>query len=169
MHEIPFLEHRIAVLEGVEEEKLNNAEILSNSLYGILVDRLKLTVVDGPHPHQFGAPGFGGSGSITISESGLFFHSWPEDNFLSIELGTCSKSELLNQFEQELAIQFNPSRLVSDLLVRNRRGLWISRNRVITPAKNIPHAFMIEEEIYGDSTRRIIQKKISFIPNTRVA
>lgn len=166
---MPFLEHRIAVLEGVAEERLNDAEALANSLHKILVSKLRLTVVDGPHPYQFEEPGFGSSGSITIAESGLFFHSWPEDRFLSVELGTCSLNRELDQFESELALEFNPTKLVSDLLVRNRRGLWISRNRIVTPAQNILNAFKIEEEIYGDSTRRMVQKNVSFFSNSRGA
>ncbi|AIR87665.1 adenosylmethionine decarboxylase [Pantoea rwandensis] len=87
---------------------LENSELLrsENSLKSIftgILNRTEFTIL-GSIFHKFDSGGEGVTGVYLLSESHLSFHTYPENNYISIDLYTCGKDCLLaiKEIEKEL-------------------------------------------------------------------
>ncbi len=83
----PYIEHWIIQVFDVPAYYLEKFDVL-DSLANRFIERSKLNVVDALHK-QFKP--FGVSIVKLLEESHIMFHSWPEDNFLYIDLVSCQK------------------------------------------------------------------------------
>lgn len=94
-----FKDHQIAQIWGVKDISLLSDEgILLDKLL-LIAKQLKLTVVN-TFVHKFAPEGL--SVILVIAESHLAVHSWPEHNYLHIDLFTCSKKTNVKSLKEIL-------------------------------------------------------------------
>ena len=105
----PDIDHWVLQLWGVAPQHINDPDLLSGMLNGV-VEELNLTRVS-DHTHYFG-PGV--STVIILSESHLSAHTWPELGYMHVDLVTCVKKLTQSRLEQAFRRSFAPekSRLV---------------------------------------------------------
>lgn len=104
----PYIAHYIAELEGVEYERLNNSKQFKQSLLKI-ANQLHLTLVDKPHIHRFEPHGL--SLIFILAESHLAAHTWPEMNFMNVDVQVCSAKTSLEQLGPLLEQEFKPTKI----------------------------------------------------------
>ena len=102
----PYIEHWVLQLHGVAPERINNPEVMNDTMNRV-VTHLGLTQVS-THSHYFG-PGV--STVIILSESHLSAHSWPELGYLHLDLVTCVRKLTGEGMRKALSEAFMPSRL----------------------------------------------------------
>lgn len=102
----PYIEHWVLQMHGVSPERINDPEVMNDTL-NLVVRNLGLTQVS-THSHFFG-PGV--STVIILSESHLSAHSWPELGYLHLDLVTCVRKLTEDGMRKALSEAFMPGRL----------------------------------------------------------
>ena len=82
----PFIEHRVLEIFDLEKN-LEKVEKLEKSLKKF-IKKCELMIVS-EQGHNFKSHGF--TKVYILSESHIIFHSWPEDNYLNVDLMSCRK------------------------------------------------------------------------------
>lgn len=83
----PTIDHWVLQFHGVPADRIDDTDRLQSLLSGI-VERLGLTQVS-VHSHYFG-PGV--STVIILSESHLSAHTWPEHEYMHVDIVTCVRA-----------------------------------------------------------------------------
>lgn len=81
--------HILLDLHGVNEELLQNKELIKSILIEASL-QAKATVLH-HYFHKFGGGG-GVTGLVALAESHISIHTWPENNFASIDIYMCGNS-----------------------------------------------------------------------------
>lgn len=102
----PYIEHWVLQLHGVAPERINDPQLMNDTLNRVVSD-LNLTLVS-THSHFFG-PGV--STVIILSESHLSAHSWPELGYLHLDIVTCVRKLTEEGMRKALSEAFMPSRM----------------------------------------------------------
>lgn len=108
----PYFNHIICEVETSSENTINNLEIVSKKMEKI-VDILGLTSVKRVF-HEFIPQGF--TIVFILSSSHLAVHSWPEDNYLHIDLLTCKYGLTIEKVKDALKVQFPECEIVANEL-----------------------------------------------------
>jgi len=83
-HTTPYIEHWVLQLHGIAPNRIDDADLLDDTLNRAVAD-LGLTRVQ-THSHYFG-PGV--STVVILSESHLSAHTWPEMGYMHMDIVTC--------------------------------------------------------------------------------
>jgi S-adenosylmethionine decarboxylase len=84
--------HTIWDITGAEARLLKDAPAL-HDFFLVTLQRSQFTVLD--HlTHKFNAGGEGVTGLYLLSESHLSYHTYPESQYISIDIYTCGSSNL---------------------------------------------------------------------------
>ncbi len=97
-------EHHILDLYGVSTELLRDPDIFADLIRNSL-NQGDLTPLYDPVLHAFEEGGKGLTGMVLLKSSHLCFHTFPERNYLSLELFACGEADLaaaLDVFRQAL-------------------------------------------------------------------
>ncbi len=92
------------ILEGYDTPKKNLSSV--GHLYQVLDEypaKIKMTKIMPPHVQQHLSPGdpiWGVSGFVIIAESHIAIHTFPEKNFISLDVFSC------REFDTEVAIEY---------------------------------------------------------------
>ena len=101
---LPFIDHWWASIEKTKTEILSEEQLLNQASYKFC-KLLNLTIVS-DHLHYFG-PGI--SYVIVLAESHLSIHTWPEINYLYLDIVTCvprlNKDNLSDAIERSFGSQ----------------------------------------------------------------
>jgi len=93
----PYFRHFVIEL-NCPFEQANSLTWIKNRL-GLFIEKLDIHELKNIH-HMFKPQGI--SLVYIISSSHLAVHTWPENNYIHIELLTCSKSQKLEKFEESI-------------------------------------------------------------------
>ena len=102
----PYIDHWVLQLQGVAPTRIDNPDRLISDL-NTVVDDLGLTRVS-EHSHYF-VPGV--SAVIILSESHLSVHTWPELEYMHVDLLTCVEKLKGADLERTLRRTFQPAEL----------------------------------------------------------
>lgn len=102
----PYIEHWVVQLHGVQPCRLDDSDVLTNTLSRLVVE-LGLTEVSN-HAHFFG-PGV--SAVIILSESHLSAHTWPESGYAHVDIVTCVERLTAESLERGFNAAFSPGRI----------------------------------------------------------
>ena len=106
--------HIIAEFLGVEKRKMEKTKVVK-SILKKAIKNSKLKVISSCF-HQFKP--FGVSGIYLLRESHLSIHTWPEFEYLALDIFTCgSEKEAKNAFEI-LKKEFKPKKVKMKILKR---------------------------------------------------
>ena len=83
----PYIEHKVIELFGLDSEFLKKSKLMLPKIRAF-VDKTKLKVLKENY-HDF-TP-YGTTIVLVLSSSHLAVHTWPEHNYLHIDLVTCAK------------------------------------------------------------------------------
>lgn len=83
--------HVVADLQDVDPALLRDAELLLATVHDALIDA-GFTIIS-EETHRFGAPGFGVTGFLLLSESHAAFHSYPEFRYLALDVFSCGAAD----------------------------------------------------------------------------
>lgn len=103
-----FLDHWVVEAWGIKSKLLIDPDLLLKTTLK-LAKSLKLTVVNS-YIHQFQPHGL--SLVLIIAESHLAIHTWPEYNYMHIDVVSCSKKADLSNLEQVLKKEFKPEKII---------------------------------------------------------
>lgn len=96
---IVYKDHRVGQLWGVKDPAiLSDIGVLTDKLNSI-AKQLELTVVN-TFSHQFNP--YGLSIILVVAESHMAVHTWPEHNYLHIDLFTCSPDSKVKELKKVL-------------------------------------------------------------------
>lgn len=102
-----YLDHRTAQLWGVNKNILKDSAKLIKATLKVTRD-LNLTIVN-QYLHKFEPHGL--SLVLIIAESHLAIHTWPEYNYMHIDVVSCSKKADLSSLDQVLREHLKPEKL----------------------------------------------------------
>lgn len=102
-----FLDHWVVEAWGIKAKLLIDPNLLLKTTLK-LAKGLKLTVVNS-YIHQFQPHGL--SLILIIAESHLAIHTWPEYNYMHIDVVSCSRKADLSKLEKSLRQHLKPERL----------------------------------------------------------
>ncbi len=102
-----YLNHRVVQLWGIDLEILDNQKKLIKIIDEIAFE-LGLKVLNS-YLHRFKPQGL--SLILIIAESHLAIHTWPEFNYLHIDILSCSKSSDLSKMKQILIEKLDPKKI----------------------------------------------------------
>jgi len=106
--------HILAEFYGVKEKHISTVEnlkpIVENSVANANVKRLK------SHYHQFTPQGV--TGFVLLAESHVSIHTWPEKNYLALDIFTCGKEGSAEEVYRNLYRAFKPKRAEKTIMVR---------------------------------------------------
>lgn len=102
-----YLDHRTAQLWGVNKNILKNSEKLIKAALKVARD-LNLTVVN-QYLHKFEPQGL--SLILIIAQSHLAIHTWPEFDYMHIDIVSCSEEADLSELTQIITGIFKPKRV----------------------------------------------------------
>lgn len=94
--------HLIVDAYGVKEEKLTDRKSLARFL-GDFPKELKMRAVRKPIISKISStnhPSSGFSGFVILYESHISFHTWPEENYIALDVYSC------NDFSEKRAIKY---------------------------------------------------------------
>lgn len=100
------------------QENLNNPEVIRQALVEA-VHRAGATLVD-VHVHTFNPHGV--SGVAVIAESHISLHTWPEHNYVALDVFTCGENVVPEAALQTLRDLFRPQRTH---LIEIKRGIRV--------------------------------------------
>lgn len=106
--------HTFWDLEGVSSKKLDDLELIENSMLEAAKSCGATTL--GHRSHQFEPQGV--TVLILLAESHLSFHSWPERGAAAVDLFSCSPSMKVKKVADLLREVFQPKKLNERRLVR---------------------------------------------------
>ena len=99
----PAIDHWVLQFHGVPADRIDDTDRL-RTLLSDIVERLGLTEVSA-HSHFFG-PGV--STVIILSESHLSAHTWPEHQYMHVDIVTCLRTLDERRLRQAFADAFDP-------------------------------------------------------------
>jgi len=99
-------QHVIADFYGVDEDLLKDVTLLSDCLCTAAA-RCSLTPIGQPIIHVF--PGDGLTGFLLLSESHIALHTYPEHQYIGVDLFSCGKEDSMPGMEV-FRTQLNPAR-----------------------------------------------------------
>jgi len=102
----PLAHHVLLDLYGCDSDKLNDLDFL-HQLFLKTADELKCTLIKDVF-HRFAPQGV--SGVLVIAESHLSIHTWPEEQYASIDLFTCNAATALERMPEILASALSAER-----------------------------------------------------------
>ena len=104
-----IINHWVITAKEINSDILSEKELLVPAVKR-LIERLSLTSVS-DHFHVFG-PGV--SYLVVLSESHLAIHTWPELNFIHLDLVVCTINEKLSESNIQLEIKnvFNTNNII---------------------------------------------------------
>ncbi|MBI4919841.1 adenosylmethionine decarboxylase [Candidatus Azambacteria bacterium] len=104
---------------GVENKKLTNKKYLASMLEEI-PRKLGMHILKKPAIEEIKSdryPNTGLSGFVILYESHVSFHTWPEENYIAVDIFSC------NDFKEKTAVKcfkelLNPKKLKSKSIIR---------------------------------------------------
>lgn len=106
--------HAIIDLSGCDPDVICDYELILNILREAA--RVAQVTVVGEIEHQFNPEGY--SMVLLLEESHLSIHTWPEYNYVSLDLFSCNLHTDFEAVEKFLVKKFKPQSVVSKLLMR---------------------------------------------------
>lgn len=104
----------IAEFYGCREDLISNSNTVKR-IINRAIKKSNLTKIRS-HYHQFRPTGV--TGIVLLAESHITMHSWPEYNYLAIDLFTCGdKNKAMTAFKQ-LQKDFKPLKIKKKILMR---------------------------------------------------
>jgi S-adenosylmethionine decarboxylase proenzyme len=91
--------------------------------------------------HQFHGKGEGATAQLTLAESHLAVHSWPEHNYLAVDLFTCSQ-----EYSAKYAIEYIRTKLQGDVFVSGRLPRGIPSQNIVNQHITAPSAAVLKLE-----------------------
>lgn len=104
-----YIDHHIAELEGVDSNLLDNKKLLMQACLKA-AKKLHLTIVKS-YVHKFDPQGL--SLVLVVAESHFAVHTWPELQYMHIDVITCSPKSRLENLRQVLEQTFNPLKITT--------------------------------------------------------
>ena len=106
--------HILAEFYGVDSALLERVEAVQQILESSVVEA-KLAKLHS-HYHQFSP--FGVTGFVLLAESHISIHTWPERNYLALDVFTCGKQGKAERAYRCLLKKFCPTRVEKIVKVR---------------------------------------------------
>lgn len=103
-----FLDHRVAAVWGIEPEYLTQKGRLLDTTLAV-ARQLGLTTLES-FTHKFKPVGL--SVILVISQSHLAVHTWPEFEYMHIDVLSCAKNANLDNLKTVLQENFHPRRII---------------------------------------------------------
>lgn len=104
---------------GVSESLSNDLDKLKQDIIDACVS-VGATVINSVF-HRYSP--YGVSGVVIIAESNVTIHTWPEYNFISLDIYTCGDSISPYSIHQILYTKWNPKKYVGDLVNRGNKNI----------------------------------------------
>lgn len=93
-------------ITGVDSCYLNDQECIKKTLIEA-AEKAGATIVESVI-HKFSP--FGVSGVIVIAESHIAIHTWPENNYIALDIFTCGNTKIAESIYQNLVIKIGPQK-----------------------------------------------------------
>jgi S-adenosylmethionine decarboxylase proenzyme len=116
--------HTLIELYGCNSEKINDTELVENTLLKA-AQIANLSVVN-TTIHHFNPIGV--SGVIVIKESHIAVHTWPEHDYVALDFFTCNASYELKEAIQYIKVTFEADKIEKKEITRGEKVKTINEH-----------------------------------------